>query len=161
MPEYYKLMRTAPIISLQRTKRSWAHQGFHWLAAATLCTGAALPAGAQQLNVTCSVQAEWCTLAATEFERQTGIKVAIALKGSGEAFAQIAAEKANPKIDLWFGGTGDPHLQAAELGLTEEHKSPLLAQLQPWAQKTVGTVQVSHRRQSISASSASVTTPSS
>ena len=57
------------------------------------------------------------------------------LKGSGESFAQIAAEKANPKLDVWFGGTGDPHLQAAEQGLLEEYKSPLLAQLQPWAQK--------------------------
>jgi iron(III) transport system substrate-binding protein len=57
------------------------------------------------------------------------------LKGSGESFAQIAAEKANPKLDLWFGGTGDPHLQAAEQGLTEEYKSPMVAQLQPWAQK--------------------------
>ena len=57
------------------------------------------------------------------------------LKGSGESFAQIAAEKANPKLDVWFGGTGDPHLQAAEQGLLEEYKSPMLAQLQPWAQK--------------------------
>ena len=135
MPEYYKLMRIAPIMPLQTTKRSMTRDSLLWLAAATLGTGAALPAAAQQLNVTCSVQAEWCTLAATEFERETGIKVAIALKGSGEAFAQIAAEKANPKIDLWFGGTGDPHLQAAELGLTEEYRAPLIAQLQPWAQK--------------------------
>ena len=135
MPEYYKLMSITPIIPLQRTLRSTARHAVPWLGAATLCAGAAFSASAQQLNVTCSVQAEWCTLAATEFERQTGTKVAIVLKGSGEAFAQIAAEKANPKIDLWFGGTGDPHLQAAELGLTEEYKSPLLAQLQPWAQK--------------------------
>src|SRR5258705_3007092 len=135
MPEYYKFMSIAPILLLQRTTRSMARHAFPWLAAGTLCAGAALPASAQQLNVTCSVQAEWCTLAATEFERETGIKATMALKGSGEAFAQIAAEKANPKLDLWFGGTGDPHLQAAELGLTEEYKSPLQGQLQPWAQK--------------------------
>jgi iron(III) transport system substrate-binding protein len=92
-------------------------------------------AASQQLNVICPVQAEWCGLAATEFEKDTGIRVAITLKGSGESFAQIAAERANPKLDLWFGGTGDPHLQAAEQGLTEEYKSPMLAQLQPWAQK--------------------------
>jgi len=110
-------------------------QAFLWLAAAMFGTGAALSASAQQLNVICAVQAEWCTLAATEFERETGIKATMALKGSGEAFAQIAAEKANPKLDLWFGGTGDPHLQAAELGLTEEYRSPLIHQLQPWAQK--------------------------
>lgn len=134
MPEYYKLMMIAPI-PVQGTLRSMARRGFQWLVATTLCAGTALPAAAQQLNVICSVQAEWCTLAATEFERQTGIKVAMGLKGSGEAFAQIAAEKANPKLDLWFGGTGDPHLQAAELGLTEEYRSPLIPQLQPWAQK--------------------------
>ena len=57
------------------------------------------------------------------------------LKGSGESFAQIAAERANPKLDVWFGGTGDPHLQAAEQGLLEEYRSPMLAQLQPWAQR--------------------------
>ena len=90
---------------------------------------------AQQLNVICPVQAEWCTLAATEFEKETGIKVALTLKGSGESFAQVAAERANPKLDVWFGGTGDPHLQAAEQGLLEEYKSPMLAQLQPWAQR--------------------------
>ncbi|HEX4885408.1 MAG TPA: ABC transporter substrate-binding protein [Casimicrobiaceae bacterium] len=88
-----------------------------------------------QLNVICPVQAEWCSLAAVEFEKETGIKVAMTLKGSGESFAQISAEKANPKLDVWFGGTGDPHLQAAELGLLEEYRSPMLAQLHPWAQR--------------------------
>ena len=89
----------------------------------------------RQLNVICSVQAEWCNLAGVEFEKETGIKTTMTLKGSGESMAQLAAEKANPKLDVWFGGTGDPHLQAAELGLTEEYKSPMIAQLQPWAQK--------------------------
>ena len=98
--------------------------------------GAATQAAAQQqLNVICSVQGEWCNAIATEFQRETGIKVAITPKGSGESIAQLAAEKANPKLDVWFGGTGDPHLQAAEQGLTEEYKSPLLKDLQPWAQK--------------------------
>jgi iron(III) transport system substrate-binding protein len=99
-----------------------------------IAAGAA-PAFAQQLNVICPVQAEWCNLAATEFERETGIKVAMTLKGSGESLAQIAAEKANPKLDVWFGGTGDPHLQAAEQGLLEEYRSPMLKDLQPWARK--------------------------
>jgi len=88
-----------------------------------------------RLNVICPVQAEWRSLTAVEFERETGIKVAMTLKGSGESFAQISAEKANPKLDVWFGGTGDPHLQAAELGLLEDYKSPMLPQLQPWAQR--------------------------
>lgn len=60
----------------------------------------------------------------TVFARTTGIKVNMSLKGSGEALAQLNAERANPKTDVWFGGTGDPHLQAAEQGLTQEYKSP-------------------------------------
>ncbi len=50
-------------------------------------------------------------------------------KSSGETLAQIKAEAANPRGDVWWGGTGDPHLQAAEEGLTVEYKSPKLADL--------------------------------
>lgn len=98
----------------------------------------AAPARAQdggQLNVICSVQAEWCNMIQTVFAKSTGIKVNMSLKGSGEALAQLIAERANPKTDVWFGGTGDPHLQAAEQDLTLEYKSPSLSQLHPWAQQ--------------------------
>jgi iron(III) transport system substrate-binding protein len=54
-------------------------------------------------------------------------------KSSGETYAQIKAEKDQPRGDVWWGGTGDPHLQAAQEGLTEAYKSPLLSELQPWA----------------------------
>ena len=89
---------------------------------ATLLTftlgGAAQAQDAGQLNVICSVQAEWCNMIQTVFAKTTGIKVNLSLKGSGEALAQLMAERANPKTDVWFGGTGDPHLQAAEAGLS-------------------------------------------
>ena len=67
-----------------------------WLA--TVMAGAfacvAGPAIAQgQLNVICSVQAEWCNLAGVEFEKETGIKTTMTLKGSGESMAQLAAER--------------------------------------------------------------------
>ena len=102
------------------------------------CSLAALPppVSAQAgLNVYCSVQLEWCQTVANEFTRHSGIKVAVTNKGSGEVFAQIKAESGNPKADVWFGGTGDPHLQAAEEGLTASYRSPNLAQLHPWAVK--------------------------
>ena len=92
-------------------------------------------ASADQINIICSVQAEWCNMISTVYARSTGTKVNVTAKGSGEALAQIIAEKENPKTDIWFGGTGDPHLQAAELGLTLEYKSPTLSQLHPWAQQ--------------------------
>ncbi len=90
---------------------------------------------ADQVNIICSVQAEWCNMIGTVYARTTGTKINITMKGSGEALAQIIAEKENPKTDIWFGGTGDPHLQAAEQGLSLEYKSPSLAQLHPWAQQ--------------------------
>jgi iron(III) transport system substrate-binding protein len=107
----------------------------HMLLAAVL-TGLSLGAFAQgQVNIICSVQAEWCNMIATVYARTTGAKVNVSMKGSGEALAQIMAEKDNPKTDIWFGGTGDPHLQAAEQVLTLEYKSPSLSQLHDWAQQ--------------------------
>ena len=104
-----------------------------WMLGGALAA-AALGAQAQgQVNVICSVQAEWCHTMATVYTKTTGTKVNITQKGSGEALAQLNAEKANPKTDLWFGGTGDTHLQAAEMGLTLEYQSPLLKDLHPWA----------------------------
>ncbi len=88
-----------------------------------------------QVNVICSVQAEWCNLMQTVYAKTTGVKVNMSLKGSGEALAQLIAERANPKTDIWFGGTGDPHLQAAEQGLSQEYKSATLTQLHAWAQQ--------------------------
>ena len=86
------------------------------------------------LNLICSVQDEWCTMMSTTFAKTSGIKVNMVKRSTGEALAQLIAEKSNPKTDIWFGGTGDPHMQAAELDLTLEYKSPMLPQLHPWAQ---------------------------
>ena len=103
---------------------------------AGLLAGLASMANAQgQINIICSVQAEWCSLMSTVYAKTTGVKVNMTAKGSGEALAQLNAEKANPKTDIWYGGTGDPHLQAAEQGLSLEYQSPQLGALYPWAQK--------------------------
>lgn len=109
------------------------------IATATLAALAAISAPAAfaqdkgNLNIYCSMQIEWCTLAANEFSKQTGIKVNTSFKGSGETFAQVKAESTNPKGDVWFGGTGDPHLQAAEEGLSEVYQSSMMKDLHPWA----------------------------
>jgi len=104
-----------------------------WVALAACLSLGAWAQG--QINIICSVQAEWCNMIGTVYARTTGTKVNISMKGSGEALAQLIAEKENPKTDIWFGGTGDPHLQAAEQGLSLEYKSPSLPQLHPWAQQ--------------------------
>ena len=108
----------------------------HTLAASlAVGLGSGAVMAAEQVNIICSVQAEWCNMVSSVYARSTGTKVNMSLKGSGESLAQIIAEKENPKTDIWFGGTGDPHLQAAEMGLTMEYKSPTLVQLYPWAQQ--------------------------
>ena len=99
-----------------------------------LALAAPLTAAAQgELVVYCTVQEEWCRPMVTAFEKATGIKVLMTRKSSGEFYAQLKAEAANPRGDIWWGGTGDPHLQAAEEGLTEPYKSPKMAELQDWA----------------------------
>lgn len=103
-------------------------------AGATLFAPAAM-AQQGQFNVICSVQADGCNMIQTVFAKTTGIKVNMSLKGSGEALAQLIAERANPKTDVWFGGTGDPHLQAAESDLTLDYRSAALPQLHAWAQQ--------------------------
>src|SRR5438552_15099481 len=111
-------------------------QSRHWLAsiAAAVACASPLTALAQgELVVYCTVQEEWCRPMVNAFEKATGIKVLMTRKSSGEFYAQIKAEAANPRGDIWWGGTGDPHLQAAEEGLTAAYRSPNLVQLHPWA----------------------------
>jgi iron(III) transport system substrate-binding protein len=103
------------------------------LAGGALALGASAALAQGQVNIICSVTMEWCQAVGAAFTKETGITVGVQQKSAGEAMAQIAAERANPKLDVFYTGTGDPHLQAAEMGLTEEYKSSQLSQLQPWA----------------------------
>src|SRR5687768_4246965 len=101
------------------------------LALALLAPGHVLAQG--NLVLYCAPQEEWCRAMVTAFERKTGVKVAMTRKSSGEIYAQIKAEASNPRGDIWWGGTGDPHLQAAEEGLLVEYRSPMEKELAPWA----------------------------
>ena len=103
------------------------------LTACALALGATAAWAQGQVNIICSVPMTWCQAVGAAFTKETGINVGVQNKSSGEAMAQIAAERANPKLDVYYTGTGDPHLQAAEMGLTEEYKSPQLPQLHDWA----------------------------
>jgi iron(III) transport system substrate-binding protein len=104
-----------------------------FLAAAGLGIVAPVAAKAQELVLYCSVQEEWCRAMSEAFQRETGINVLMTRASSGETYAKIAAEREQPRGDVWWGGTGDPHLQAAQEGLTAEYRSPMLEELQPWA----------------------------
>ncbi len=110
------------------------------IAAATgfvvLLAAPSAPVQAQSaVTVYCSVLDEWCNVMRNEFERASGLRVLLTTKSTGETLAQLRAEAANPRADVWWGGGGDQHLQAAELGLTEEYRSPTLPKLHDWARR--------------------------
>ncbi|MCB8836239.1 ABC transporter substrate-binding protein [Aurantimonas sp. VKM B-3413] len=101
---------------------------------ATLPLAPSAANAAGSLNMICAADVKWCELMENMFEKSHDIDVNMVRMSSGEAYARIRAESRNPKTDLWWAGTGDPHLQAAQDGLTLEYKSPKLSELQPWAQ---------------------------
>ena len=100
---------------------------------ALLASAVASPADGR-LSVLCGADEAWCTELEASFERKTNIDVSMVRKSSGEILAQVRAEKENPKADAWWGGTGDPQLQAAAEGLLEKYKSGNEPDLLPWAQ---------------------------
>ncbi len=98
---------------------------------------AALPAqAAGELNLICSADVVICEQIKGDFEKShSDIKVNMVRLSSGETYAKVRAEARNPKTDIWWAGTGDPHLQAASENLTLEYKSPKLDELNDWAKK--------------------------
>ena len=73
---------------------------------------------ADSLTLYCGADETWCQLMAKDFEAETGITVDMTRKSAGEIYAQVRPRRENPKGDVWWAGTGDPHLQAAEEELT-------------------------------------------
>lgn len=99
-----------------------------------LLLSAALPVGAESIEVVCTVH-EWCEVAQKGFRDATGIQVNITELGSAKALERFIAEKEQPRFDLWFGGTGEFHLQAARLNLTLPYRSPNNSLLHSWGSK--------------------------
>ncbi|MES2711442.1 MAG: ABC transporter substrate-binding protein [Pseudomonadota bacterium] len=106
------------------------------LLAAILALGITGRAQAQgSLNMLCAPQADWCEAIAAAFQRETGIRVSMARKSTGEILAQIRAEAANPRTDIWFGGASEIHFTAGEANLLQPYTSPNMAALHGWAQR--------------------------
>lgn len=76
-------------------------------------------AQAQRVNLLCSPDLAWCEALGPAFKAATGIDLEFIRVSSNDALARIRAEAASPIFDVWFGGTGDPHLIASREGLTE------------------------------------------
>lgn len=101
------------------------------LALVMMSFGVASAASAGKVTVLCSPNVEWCDLIKAEFPKATGIVLEFVRLSSGEALARLRAERANPVFDVWFGGTGDPHIVANEEGLTEFYQPRAWSDLRP------------------------------
>ena len=109
-----------------------------WIAAGLAACASLFAYSAQaagELNLICSADVVICEQMTSQFQKEHDIKVNMVRLSSGETYAKIRAEARNPKTDIWWAGTGDPHLQAASEGLTQEYKSPMLSELNDWAVK--------------------------
>ncbi|MFC7775474.1 ABC transporter substrate-binding protein [Pantoea sp. GCM10028869] len=107
------------------------------IALSLCCTAIPFAASAAgNLNMVCSADVVVCEHMTNIFSKaHPDIKVSMVRLSAGEAYARLRSEARNPRTDIWWAGTGDPHMQAAEEGLTQPYKSPLLDQQQDWAQK--------------------------
>ncbi|UCH25307.1 MAG: ABC transporter substrate-binding protein [Trueperaceae bacterium] len=103
--------------------------------AALLFTGSAF---AQQVNLLCSPDLAWCEQIGPAFEEATGIDLEFVRLSSSESLARLRAEAANPTFDVWFGGTGDPHLVAFTEGITEFYKPTVWDDLLSGLKNAVG-----------------------
>ncbi|MBI3080582.1 MAG: extracellular solute-binding protein [candidate division NC10 bacterium] len=114
-----------------------------WMTGLLLLLLAGSAAGQEKvLNLYGSPDRDWVAAVAARFEKETGIKVNWIRASSNEMYARIEAEKANPKGDVWFGGTGDPHFDAAEKGLTEPYCSPRMPDLRDFMRDPIGGCRV-------------------
>jgi len=115
---------------------------FGMVSGAILLAASASSAYGGELSVVCSAEQDWCDLMVAAFEAENAdTDVLMVRKSTGETLAQVRAEAGNPKIDVWWGGTGDPHLIAAEEGLTQASgvdTSELLGWAQNMSEISVG-----------------------
>lgn len=82
-----------------------------------------------RLVVYCSNEPFACQAVVDRFSEKYDVKVQMTRSGSGSTYAKILAEKENPKGDVWYAGTLDPHSQAGVNGLLESYQSPMLKEI--------------------------------
>lgn len=109
----------------------------HLTLAAILCLTPTL-ATAEELIVACSNDKDWCELMASKFSQKTKIEVTLLRMSSGETLSLLRQQADDPRVDVWWGGTGDPHLVAAAEDLTQAAESDTQGQ-HHWA-STLATI---------------------
>ena len=95
----------------------------------------AAPALAQEVTVLCNFEVDWCEALKAAYEKTTGEKAVFIRRTDGESLAQIRAEKANPRADVYHAAESASAKQLAAEDLLEAYKSPRIADLHEWAQR--------------------------
>lgn len=91
------------------------------------------PAAPRKLSIVCSVQKDWCELLASRYAKEFSVQASVSQMSTNAALEQIRKTQGAGQFDVWFGGTGDPHLEAASEGLTVPHRSPHFSRLHDWS----------------------------
>lgn len=104
-----------------------------WAAGTLLVSSQAIAEG--KLTVYCSVQNEVCEKMAQTFGQKYNVETQFVRNSTGATLSKIKAEQEKPQADIWYGGTIEPHFQAAELGLLEPYRSPKQAEIMPQFKK--------------------------
>ena len=86
-----------------------------------------------RLNVLCGVDEAWCAAMKQTVRTRLQIDATVTRKSTGEILDQVRREKADPQTDVWWGGTGDAQLQAADEGLLQSYQPSSAAAMLPWA----------------------------
>lgn len=84
-----------------------------------------------RLTFYCTVQNNACEKVAKTFGEKYGVETAFIHGSTGTILGKLKAEKDNPQADFWYGGTLEPHLQAADLGLLESFRPENQANIHP------------------------------
>lgn len=84
-----------------------------------------------RLTVYCTVQNALCEDVTKRFSEKYDVQTSFIQASTGTILGKLKAEKSNPQADVWYGGTIEPHFQAAELGLLEAYRPKNQANILP------------------------------
>ena len=116
-------------------RRRRIHATFVALVAGAALGAAAPIAAAQEVTVLCNYEVDWCEAMKAAYEKTTGQKAVFIRRTDGESLAQIRAEKANPRADVYHAAESASAKALAAEGLLEAYRSPMVAELHDWAQR--------------------------
>ena len=88
---------------------------------------------AEPLRVACGATSAVCDWLEVHFNQASELEVTITRASSGEVLQQLNVPPGQQPYDLWWGGTGDTHIQAGRLGLLQPFKPEWIDQQLLWS----------------------------